>query len=505
MNSLDSVLELKRPNDSSKKTTSLIGVSKNLIGALSSIVQNNSCYVILSEDMVLPDQYTGNDIDIIVEDLEIAYKCFKNNKFLIKREKKTAFRAFINNKLSHKWVAIDVEEPSAYKGLTKRILQYNLKNGFFNKISGLTYSPTIGIAAYKMSKYLLEGYVHSYFQLLNLNKYWNDLNDADKAKAFDLIEISQLKKDQQISVKEFIKSGNDISYLEAEFKKKLKFLRLNRHNNRIVYGGKINKSGLFKSPIVLIKLIISILFKRKNNPWPAIAIVGNDGSGKTTICKKIINDLFKIDPLHIVMRASDPWLPGWLYMRKRLLNKITSLKNLKKHRFICWVFGWIGELGDFFDRWIKYKIGMGWVNAGYGFVLFERYPTDRLRGEYEGPSFSLYPLEKFFPMPDLTILLDVDEIISLERKSTDDHTYQEMSNKRANYISLIKEINPSIVIPIGMTIDEVSNSVNDALWQRANEKQNKDYKSYMFPAKWTPTVRKLAGKSKHRKQKHGFR
>ena len=187
MNSLDSILELKKPNDSSKKTTSLIGVSKNLIGALSSIAQKDSCYVILSEDMVLPDQYTGNDIDIIVEDLEIAYKCFKKNKFLIKKEKKTAFRAFINNKLSHKWVAIDVEEPSAYKGLTRRILHYNLKNGFFNKISGLTYSPPIGIAAYKMSKYLLEGYVHSYFQLLNLNKYWNDLNDADKVKAFDLI------------------------------------------------------------------------------------------------------------------------------------------------------------------------------------------------------------------------------------------------------------------------------------------------------------------------------
>ena len=108
-------------------------------------------------------------------------------------------------------------------------------------------------------------------------------------------------------------------------------------------------------------------------------------------------------------------------------------------------------------------------------------------------------------MPDLVILLDVDEIISLERKAADNHTYQEMSNKRANYLSLIQEINPSIVIPAGMTIDEVSNNATDALWQRANEKQNKDFRSYVFPAKWTPTVRKLAGKSKHRKQKHGFK
>ena len=27
------------------------------------------------------------------------------------------------------------------------------------------------------------------------------------------------------------------------------------------------------------------------------------------------------------MRASDPWLPGWLYIRKRLLNKIVRLKE----------------------------------------------------------------------------------------------------------------------------------------------------------------------------------
>jgi len=505
MNSLASILELKKLKESSKKTKRLDGISSNIVGALTSIEEKDSCYVILSEDMGLPYQYTGNDIDIIVADLDIAYKCFISNKFLIKREKKSAFRAFIRNKPSHKWVVIDVEEPNAYKGLTKRIVQYNLENRFLNKISGLTYSPPVGIAAYKMSKYLLEGYVHSYSQLINLNKFWNDLTDTNKTKAYQLLEISQLNQDQQISIKEFIKSGNDVRFLEVEFKNRLKLLRLIRHKNRIVYGGRINNHGLYRAPIVLTQLIISILFKKKNNPWPAIAIVGNDGSGKTTICQKIINDLFKVDPLHIVMRASDPWLPGWLYIRKRLLNKMTSWKNLKKHRFICWVFGWIGELGDFIDRWIKYKIGMGWANAGYGFVLFERYPTDRLRGEYEGPSFSLYPLEKFFPMPDLVILLDVDEIISLERKAADNHTYQEMSNKRANYLSLIQEINPSIVIPAGMTIDEVSNNTTDALWQRANEKQNKDFRSYVFPAKWTPTVRKLAGKSKHRKQKHGFK
>jgi GTPase SAR1 family protein len=504
MDFFDSNLELNKLKGSSKKINRLGGISSNIVGALTSIEQNDSCYVILSEDMGLPYQYSGNDIDIIVEDLDLAYKCFINNKFLIKRERKTAFRAFLRDKLSHTWVVIDVEGPNAYKGLSKRILQYNLKNSFFDKISGLTYSPPEGIAAYKISKYLLEGYVHSYFQLLNLNKFWNNLTNTNKVKAYQLLETSQLNQNQKKSIKEFIESGNDIRFLEVEFKNRIKSLRLNRHKKRIVYGGRINSSGLFRDPIVLVQLIISILFKRKNNPWPAIAIVGNDGSGKTTICEKIVNDFFKVDPLHIVMRSSDPWLPGWLYIRRKLLNKISSWKNQRKHRFFCWVFGWIGELGDFFDRWIKYKIGMGWANAGYGFVLFERYPTDRLRGEYLGPSFSLYPLEKFFPMPDLIVLLDVDEIISLKRKAADNHTYQEMSNKRANYLSLVQEINPRIVIPVGMTIDEVSNHTTDALWQRAIEKQNKDFRSYIFPAKWTPKVRKLAGKNEYRKQKHGF-
>ena len=161
----------------------------------------------------------------------------------------------------------------------------------------------------------------------------------------------------------------------------------------------------------------------------------------------------------------------------------------------------IGEIGDFIDRWVRYKIGMAWANAGFGFTIFERFPTDRLRGEFPGPKWSLFPIEQFFPMPDLIILLDVDEYDSLKRKSEDGHSYQEMHEKRENYLRLIKEINPSVTISSEKNLVEIHKQISMLLWKYSVIKQSKR-DSIRLPAVWAPEKgRKPADRDK---QKEGF-
>ena len=99
----------------------------------------------------------------------------------------------------------------------------------------------------------------------------------------------------------------------------------------------------------------------------------------------------------------------------------------------------MGELLDLFDKYIKYRVGMAWADAGYGLTIFERYPTDRIRGEFPNFKNQYWPLEQFFPFPDGMIYMDVMPIDSLHRKKKDNHALDEMESKRKNYLSLIKE------------------------------------------------------------------
>jgi ABC-type branched-subunit amino acid transport system ATPase component len=47
--------------------------------------------------------------------------------------------------------------------------------------------------------------------------------------------------------------------------------------------------------------------KNNHNPMPAIAIIGNDGSGKTTVVNYIRKNFSKMDPLIIDMKGNKPF------------------------------------------------------------------------------------------------------------------------------------------------------------------------------------------------------
>ncbi|MBT5399405.1 hypothetical protein HOL24_02555, partial [bacterium] len=84
----------------------------------------------------------------------------------------------------------------------------------------------------------------------------------------------------------------------------------------------------------------------------------------------------------------------------------------------------------------------------------------------------------------------------------DGHTYQEMHEKRENYLRLIDEIRPSVVISPTIGLDEIQGQLSKLIWDYSLIKQQVIETSVKFPAKWAP---KLSNKRQGRnKQKNGF-
>ena len=204
---------------------------------------------------------------------------------------------------------------------------------------------------------------------------------------------------------------------------------------------------------------------------PAFTIVGNDGSGKTTITEYIRKNFSKMDPLIFDMKASKPFF-GIIFNIRNFLKKLNSVILIKKIFFLNSLISFIGENLDFFDKYIKYKIGMAWADAGYGLTVFERYPTDRIRGEFPNSKSKIFPLEQFFPFPDGMIYLDVTARVSIHRKKKDKHTLSEMTSKRENYLKLIKEFDEVKLIHSKTSFKEKIKNIKDYIFE-LNKKKKK--------------------------------
>ena len=190
---------------------------------------------------------------------------------------------------------------------------------------------------------------------------------------------------------------------------------------------------------------------------PAISIIGNDGSGKTTIVEYIRRNFSKMDPLIINMKSSKPFFPT-TYKFRKILKKIKTTSICKKIFFINSAILFLDEILDLSDKYFRYRIGMAWADSGYGLTIFERYPTDRVRGEFPNLKNKIIPFEQFFPFPDGFFYLDVLPKDSIKRKSVDNHTLEEMTSKRRNYLSLLKEFDE---VKISAESKNINNKIID--------------------------------------------
>ena len=274
-----------------------------------------------------------------------------------------------------------------------------------------------------------------------------------------------------------------------------------------MFSGKLNFNRVFFSKKFLYALLFGsrAIWKHSHNSMPAITIIGNDGSGKTNVVEHIREKFSKMDPLIFDMKASVPFF-SITHKIRIFLKKIKKSVLVKKIHFFNTIISIIGEIIDLFDKYIKFKIGMAWADSGNGLTIFERFPTDRIRGEFPNKNNKLLPLEQFFPFPDGMIYLDVMPKDSIIRKKKDKHTLCEMKSKRKNYLTLIEELDEVEFLPSSKNMNDKILKIKNYIF-KLNKKKNFQIKKNgkVKRVYWKKNFnRVLAGNNLNKTQKEGF-
>jgi len=447
--------------------------------------------------------FTGRDIDVFSNE-----KTFLNRKIkdsIIRNTDDNSFRIYLNDKKKINFLSIDIENLNQMSWGVKKVFLKNYNKKIYCNYTKLHHLDRESIIFYKLVKYFKFGTIHSFNQLLILKKEINNLRDNDKK--FLISSINNVMPHEKKIINDFIffnfkKFEKNKSVHNFFYQKRLK-----RQKERMVFSGRLN----FKKIIFKKKFLYALVFGSKkkwrdsHNPMPAIAVVGNDGSGKTTIINYIEKNFSKMDPLIFDMKASKPFFSFTKIIRNVLktFKKTFFCKNFQNINFLISI---IGEITDLTDKYFKYKIGMAWADAGYGITIFERYPTDRIRGEFPNKNNKLLPLEQFFPFPDGLVYIDVLPKDSVRRKHKDKHSIQEMVSKRKNYISLLKEFDEVEKISQNNKLEEKIKKIKNYIFKIYDLKK-KNLKKNGRPKRvfWKKNLNRiLAGKNLNKSQKESF-
>ena len=449
------------------------------------------------------ENFTGRDIDTFFEK-NIEFKKISKNIMVRNRNKKD-FRFHINSPKRDNFLTIDAQNLSTTQSIFRKNFTENFNKKIFCKKTELNHLNENGIIFSKLYKYFF-GTILSYNQLKDLKKRINKLKKKDNHLILNSIKKT-LPEESHIIIKFFIwdfdRFVKNKKVQNFFYKKKLK-----RQKKRKIFAGKIN----FKNIIFSKKFIYALFFgnfakwKKSHHPMPAIAIVGNDGSGKTSIVEHIRKNFSKMDPLILNMKSSEPFF-NFIFKIGREIKKIKRIKLIKNIFFLSFFISMIGELLYLFDKYIKYKIGMAWADTGNGLTIFERYPTDRIRGEFPNKKNKWLPLEQFFPLPDGFIYLDVLPKDSLTRKKKDNHTLNEMISKRKNYLSLLKEFDEVEIISSSKKIKRKILKTKNYIFTLYSKKNSMIKNNYQIKKRaiWKKNYnRSLSGKNLNKSQKSSF-
>jgi thymidylate kinase len=446
--------------------------------------------------------FKGRDIDTLYKKGNFSKITYKN--IIIRNLDNNSLRIYINHLKNLNFLNIDINDISNLPEPIRLSFNKYFNKKIYCKHTKLKHLDKKSIIFYKLVKYFYFGKVHSDNQLFDLKK---ELKKLDKNNFSIILNSTEealpnedkiLKKFLFWNIKKFNKDKNNKNFF---LKKKL----INEKKRRI-FSGKLRFNRIFFSS----KFVYALLFGSnakwncKHNPMPAISIVGNDGSGKTTVVDYIRKNFSKMDPLILNMKTSDPFFSITLKIRKKLkkLKNATLINFLFLKKFIIY----FGEFLDLFDRYIKYRIGIAWADSGHGLTIFERYPTDRIRGEFPNFKNKILPLEQFFPFPDGIIYLDVLPKHSVLRKKKDGHTLKEMTSKRKNYLSLLNEFDEFKILSPSNNVKNNIIKIKDYIFKIYLNKKKQTLKSQKFKrVKWKKNFnRVLSGLDLKKSNKEGF-
>jgi thymidylate kinase len=473
----------------------------NLKKEIYKVIKNFNAILIQSCDVF--ENFTGRDIDALYNKKKYSYKL--NNDTIIRNLNDVSLRIHLNHNKNINFLSLDVESISAMPKKIRSIFKKVFDNKIYCNHTKLNHLDQKSIIFYKLIKYFYYGTIHSYNQLLYLKKDIKNLNKTDINQIKNSIE--ELFPNEKDTIKKFLLWEFNKFYKNNDIKKFLLNKRLERHKKRRVFSGKLNFNRVFFSKKFLYALLFGsrAIWKHSHNSMPAITIIGNDGSGKTTVVEHIREKFSKMDPLIFDMKASVPFF-SITHKIRNFLKKIKKSVLVKKIHFFNTIISIIGEIIDLFDKYIKFKIGMAWADSGNGLTVFERFPTDRIRGEFPNKNNKLLPLEQFFPFPDGMIYLDVMPKDSIIRKKKDKHTLCEMKSKRKNYLTLIEEFDEVEFLPSSKNMNDKILKIKNYIF-KLNKKKNFQIKKNgkVKRVYWKKNFnRVLAGNNLNKTQKEGF-
>lgn len=476
----------------------ILGVEKEILRIA------KSCEVVLMHECDEIKNFKGRDIDSFYISKKNLLN-FDEEKSILHEREEGSFRFLINQPKTSGFINLDIEDINIFSNKTQKLNQVKFYSAIYCKETGLKHYDFKTLIFYKIIKYFLFGVLHSYEQLFRLKIILHKLNKDDLQYILNLTS-KHLKFEHK-----WIKMLIEEDFLIFESNESVKKFWINkrkiRQKKRKVYAGKLILKNLFKSKKFLYAFFLgkSAKWNKNHKPLPAIALIGNDGSGKTTIINHIIKNYSKMDPAHISMRPDTPILP-FIGTFRKTLKKTIKFSMISKIYPLKFLLSLVGQSLDLLDRYFKYKVGMAWADSGYGITIFERYITDKIRGEFPNKKNKFLPLEQFFPFPDGFAYLDILPEISLKRKANENHTLEEMTNKRKNYISLLSEFSETIKISSDRefeeTIKDLKNYIFDlAIKKRERLKSGKRIKRCI----WSKNKNRiLVGKKTNRLQKDSF-
>ncbi len=480
-------------------------MDKKLLNENSKNIQKiiNSYSAYLVQDCNNFKNFTGRDIDAFYENKK-KYLYRKFNNTIIRNKDNNHLRIHINSFKNVGFLSLDIEELFSMPLSFRKIFEKTFNKRIFCKHTHLNHLDKKSIIFYKLYKYFSVT-IHSTRQLQDLKRNINLLNEQD----LNLIKKSideALPKESEV-IQKFL-FWNFRKFITNKIIKNFFSLKISERNKkRFIFAGKLNLKKIFFKKNFFLAFFFGQNKKwaKSHNPMPAIAIVGNDGSGKTTTVEYIRENFSKMDPLIFNMKPSDPFF-SIIPKIVNVLKKINKNFIIRNFILIKTPIAILAELLIFFDKFVKYKIGMAWADSGLGVTIFERYPTDRIRGEFPNEKSKFLPFEQFFPFPDGIVYLDALPEESVRRKKKDNHSLAEMKSKRKNYISLLREFDEYEIIKPSKNIANKIKKTKNYIFHISKKKkiQIKKY-GKIKRITWKKNFnRVLAGKALDRSQKRSF-
>jgi thymidylate kinase len=196
---------------------------------------------------------------------------------------------------------------------------------------------------------------------------------------------------------------------------------------------------------------ISQSSKNRKNAMPMIAVMGVDGSGKSSLVERLESKLTPhgVKGIHVLARIDNTAQPGDVILNH---NKPPRPLFVSVAKFAVKLVEW---------GWQYYRLSSlrskGFVIILDRFYFFDIL-IDPLKYRYSGPLWLVDAMSRIVPKPNLYLLLDLPEHVALSRKQ--EVSADEVSRQRHALINLFRALPNSHILNAANDIDKV---VEDAV------------------------------------------